>query len=295
MINVDTRILSKVTESQFWFLLHIVKRIGPNRNCWPSNKTLCNDTGWNIDKLQKVKKELIEMKLIQVEPQMNLSNVYTLKTKLLKVFVEVDGIQLEESPTGKSGTLKGGVKSGKGYTGKSGNEVLAIEVLVNKTDSNESVDQQPELFEVPKPEKKKTKWEAAPGLFALNKKYWLEVVHPGWSWNGGLDGRMMNEIIRKIEDRHIQMFWSLTREGLDGQGNFMSKEVTKVNIPAGKQHESFVHFCKSLPEFYKTQDLKTLNYKFDGIIEQIKSGRKPGGDYSSRNSADRFSDFYGKI
>lgn len=230
------------------------------------------------------------MKLIQVEPQTNLSNIYTLKTKLLKVFVGVDGIQLNDSPTGKSGTLREGVKSSKGYTGKSSNEVLAIEVLVNKTDSSESVDQQPELFEVPKPEKKKTKWEAAPGLFMLNKKHWLEVVHPGWSWNGGLDGRMMNGIIQKIE-------WRLMRREVTMKDSVAPEfvQIPRENVRIEDQHNLFIHFCKSLPEFYKTQDLKTLNSKFDGIIEQIKSGRKPGGDYSSRNSADRFSDFYGKI
>lgn len=145
-------------------------------------------------------------------------------------------------------------------------------------DSDESGNQQLNLLGgIPKEEKNKVE---AGEAFRGCVNFWLKVMHIGWRFKA-MDGKQMKDIIQKIRENYIAAYTERYNS---------PPVVTPENII-----QSFEHFCKSLPEFYKTQDLKTLNSKFDGIIEQIKSGRKPGGDYSSRNSADRFSDFYGKI
>ncbi len=122
-----------------WLLVHLIKFLGRKDSVWPSNKKLCKDTGWNIDKLQRVKKRLLDKGLISVEVKYNTSNVYRFHTKEIKIFIDVDGQELEEKDSivkhGKQST----VEDGKGYTVKTTNEVLTNEVLFNEEEADLSV------------------------------------------------------------------------------------------------------------------------------------------------------------
>jgi hypothetical protein len=100
MLNIDTRLLNQVTESEMWLLLHLTKRLGRKMFCFPSNKTLCNDTGWSIDKLRDNKNSLIDKKIIRVVFGMGKSNEYHLKTDKIGVFVGADKLSTpSEKPT----------------------------------------------------------------------------------------------------------------------------------------------------------------------------------------------------
>jgi uncharacterized phage protein (TIGR02220 family) len=97
MINIDTRLLSKVDESELWLLTHIAKRINSQRECWPSNTTLCKETGFGIDKLQRVKKSLVEKGLMKVYPRKNktgqTSNNYQVLTRFIGVYISLPDFQ----------------------------------------------------------------------------------------------------------------------------------------------------------------------------------------------------------
>lgn len=144
MLNIDTRILKDVDQNEFWLLMHLTKRLNSKRECWPSNKSLCSECDWHIEKLQKVKKSLVEKNLLTVierrHPEGGLgSNIYRINTKLISVFVEADSFELEEKePVGKSGIGQIGITGGTSV-GKSDNEVLVKEVLTKEVLFNDSV------------------------------------------------------------------------------------------------------------------------------------------------------------
>lgn len=94
MINIDSRILDKelLNYSEFWLLIHIVKRINKDRKSFPGNETLCKDTGYARKKVFALKAKLIEKGLIQVlhrksEDGKFSSNEYILTTDLISVFI----------------------------------------------------------------------------------------------------------------------------------------------------------------------------------------------------------------
>lgn len=97
MINIDTRLLAKVDQDDLWLLTHIAKRINEQRECWPSNVTLCKETGWGIEKLQRVKKSLVDKKLMKVFPRKNqagqTSNQYLVITRFIGVYVSLPDYQ----------------------------------------------------------------------------------------------------------------------------------------------------------------------------------------------------------
>lgn len=91
MLNIDTRILDDLTSDQYWLLSHILKRIDADLTCFPSNKKLCEDTRWEIKKLQKIKAELIGNGFLIVKPRKKgdaqTSNEYKVQTDLISVYV----------------------------------------------------------------------------------------------------------------------------------------------------------------------------------------------------------------
>lgn len=129
MINVDTRLLENLDANELYLLMHLVKRIGKNDVCWPSNATLVKDTGWHIEKIQKIKKSLHNKKLINVERSRTIgkSNVYRITNALIRVYVN------GKSVNGKPDNGNNGIDhTGKAVTddgGKSINKVLINEAL----------------------------------------------------------------------------------------------------------------------------------------------------------------------
>lgn len=93
-INIHDELLVRIDQSELWLLTHIVKRLNKEMFCFPSNKTLMSDTGWGIDKLQKVKKSLQDKGFLHVELRFNAerqtSNVYYLTTNLIGTYIGGD-------------------------------------------------------------------------------------------------------------------------------------------------------------------------------------------------------------
>lgn len=122
MINLDDRIFEQVKdESQMWLLLHIAKRINKDMSCFPTNYTLAKDCGWGKNKVQKVKKELKKMGLIEVEARTiegkQRANNYIVNTEFVGIYVPLKKIKatlfegtLNEG-TLNEGTLKQGNRS----------------------------------------------------------------------------------------------------------------------------------------------------------------------------------------
>jgi len=141
MLNIDDRIFETVTESEFWLMCHIAKRLGKNDFCWPSNKLLCIDTKWSLSKLQEVKKECIKKGFIRSiqrnDKDGQTTNAYTVETSFLAVYVNLRG-KGDLHPLSEN-TMGG---DNKYYTPlsentippcqKSGNEVLTNEALINE-------------------------------------------------------------------------------------------------------------------------------------------------------------------
>jgi len=133
MINIDTRLLDKVDENEAWLLLQLARRInGKEKLCWPSNKTLCKDTDWNIDKVQRVKKALMEKGLLEIIQRPETSNIYKITTPYLSIYIKAEDFEFEELPP----TVKDGTPpllfSGTPSPVKSGSKVLTNEVLTNE-------------------------------------------------------------------------------------------------------------------------------------------------------------------
>lgn len=92
MINLNDKLLEKVNEYELWLCTHIAKRMNEN-GAFPSNETLCKDTGWSLNTLQKHKKSLIAKKILICEKRFRdrggqTSNNYQLTSKYIKKFTE---------------------------------------------------------------------------------------------------------------------------------------------------------------------------------------------------------------
>ena len=251
MINVDTRILTKVTGDEYWLLTHLIKFLGTKESVWPSNKTLCRDTKWNIDKLQKIKKCLIDKGFITVEVKFNTSNVYRFHTKLIKIFIDVDGQELEEKRSTVKSSRVSTVKDGKQSTVKSSNEVLVNEVLVNEDAELFNSAPQKSLFDSI-PEQERTEKKQCP----FYKKFvdaWM-VAYPTLGFNG-VSGKKIKELITHTENHLISNRKEVSEEKMLGMFQYVLAYVARVN-----------HFVHRKP-------ITTFEGQYLSIIEEIIHGK----------------------
>ena len=147
MINLDDRIFDEVQdENQMWLLLHIAKRINKDMYCFPTNYTLSKDCGWGMNKVQKVKKQLKDLGLIDVSKRMvqgrQRANNYTVNTDHIGIYVplkRIKGSLNEGNP--KEGTLKQGNLNE--HTLNEGNRSInQKEVLTNTSINKKEEDKQ---------------------------------------------------------------------------------------------------------------------------------------------------------
>lgn len=107
MLNIDTRLIDakKITDSEFWLLMHIARRIDETRTCFPSNETLMKDCDWGLEKLQKYKKSLIDKgylqsiqrKIITKDKGSRLSsNTYKITTNLISIYTNLADLDLNK-------------------------------------------------------------------------------------------------------------------------------------------------------------------------------------------------------
>jgi len=265
MINIDDRLLAYVDANELYFLMHLAKRIRSNeKTCFPSNKTLCKDTKWNIDKVQKVKKVLMERGLLVVERRKDNSNVYRIRTNHIGYYVNASDVEFSENEAIPENPAEGYTGfNPPHYTGKSGNEVLTTEVLTSKDVANATTGV---LFAAPK--EKPKKYKVTDPAYALCVEVWLKKIHPGWHFSGQ-HGKAIKSIIAKIRK-------------LPEQGTTFSDTTIS---------SFFEIMCLNLPKWFQDKDLSVIDQKFNEIITQIQNG-EPGQQKAT--GSDWINDLYAR-
>lgn len=231
MINIDTRLLAALNENEMWFLIHLAKRINSNqRTCWPSNATLLEDTGWGMEKLQKVKKALIKKKLIQVEIRKDTSNLYRITSNGIGVFIDLQSVEFEEiTPDGKSAIPENqdAGKSGTPTPRKSSKEVLTSEGIISPSGEGPML-----IVECYKP-----------FIATWHSKYPLLLTMPK-------DGAKVKSIIRQCVDILKAEEWEISAANLQ---NFWAKFVD--TLPRTWGHN---------------KDLSTIDSKLKSLFLEMK-------------------------
>lgn len=143
MINIDSRIISTIDANELFLLVNLANRMNQDKTCFPSNKTICNDLKWSKEKLQQVKKRLVEKGILKIDFRHKdsgpgqTSNLYRILTPQVGNYtpgLEIGMGEVGKSvspPVGNPDTAPVG-KSGMSQGGKPGNEVLTNEVLTNE-------------------------------------------------------------------------------------------------------------------------------------------------------------------
>lgn len=142
MLNIDDRFLTEATQDQFWLMCHIAQFMNENAACFPSNKTLCERTGWKISKLNEVKKSCIDAAMLKAETRFinarQSTNEYTIITDRLSVMVNLRGKKGKQIPTAtaapyRNGNTQGATLAAPPHTATATTEVLTSnEVLTNE-------------------------------------------------------------------------------------------------------------------------------------------------------------------
>jgi hypothetical protein len=286
MINIDDRLLKKIDSNEFWLLCHITKRLNKDRICWPSNRMLCRETGWSMDKLQKYKKQLIDKDILSVivrkHPEGGQgSNAYKIKCDMIGIFVPLSDIEPLQENTPPPENPRGTVKNGKPIPGNQVTEVLNTEVLnislLLKKSNTDNPQKEVPLFseDVKTPTEAKDEMQntvpAPIDVYATCVNFWLKEFHPGFTF-GAIQGKAMKSIIKKIKAYCVH-------SGLKGTD--------------GQSIASFKKMCQTLPDWFKDKDLQVLDSKFNEIITQILQGN-PKNNFNSLNSRDRVFGKYAK-
>ncbi len=102
MINLDNRLLDKLTGSELAIFCHILKRISKEKTCFPSRQLLQKETGFGREKVASAIKGLIEKKMLSVDQEKNKKGkfgktVYKVMTKLAGIYISADGKQLTDN------------------------------------------------------------------------------------------------------------------------------------------------------------------------------------------------------
>lgn len=91
MINVNEKLLDVLDADQYYLVCKLMKY--GKRSC-PKNDVLVNSLGWGVNKLQKVKKQLVEHGILQIKPRFKIlngkrvkdSNEYLITSKLVSKY-----------------------------------------------------------------------------------------------------------------------------------------------------------------------------------------------------------------
>lgn len=275
MINIDDRLFEVVDQNEYWLLSHITSRLNKKMFCFPSNKTLMNDTGWAEEKLQKVKKSLVEKGLLGVEKWftdgVQTSNRYVVKTPWIGVYVGAD--KLSYPPENPAPTP--GFSRAPGRGENQGTEVLTSSEVLNTAASPEG---EAELFPT-KPAveagtKRKApaaKLRAVDPCFAACKAIWLSAFPEVGIPDHAVAGRKINEMLTHIR-----------------------KYITASNVVPNDQmvtdlFDHVIEYAKKQGHWAAGKPISTFAQQFGSIIHEMKHGKgKSNSDfYNSRNSADR--------
>ncbi len=139
MINIDTRLLLKVTPDELFLLCHIVNFMNENRMCFPSNKKLIELCRFSDSKILRVKNELVSKKIISVKQRFRpdgsqTSNIYKIESEYIGVFVT--GKNMSNLNTHPFTDEEGDIFNTEGGTSSKMN---TLEVLANRSIKNKEV------------------------------------------------------------------------------------------------------------------------------------------------------------
>jgi len=136
MLNIDDRFLTEASQDQFWLMCHIAQFMNENAACFPSNKTLCERTGWKISKLNEVKKSCIDAAMLKAETRFinarQSTNEYTIMTDRLSVMVNLRGKKGKQIPTATAAPCHTGNTLGATLATPPPTATATTEVLTSK-------------------------------------------------------------------------------------------------------------------------------------------------------------------
>ena len=139
MINIDTRLLKKITADQLYLVCHIVNFMNENRMCFPSNKKLSLESGFSESKILRVKNELVAKQIISVLQRFRpdgsqTSNLYKIQSEYIGVFI--NGKRMSDLDTSPINDEGGGVFN---FEGGRASDINTLEVLTNRSINHEQV------------------------------------------------------------------------------------------------------------------------------------------------------------
>jgi hypothetical protein len=276
MINIDDRLLGKVDSNELYLLCHLAKRLNNDRVCWPSNKLLCNETGWHIDKVQRIKKQLVDKGILKVivrkdDGGSQMSNAYKVNTALIGIFVNLSDLPpLSENtdPPEKSIPAPPVQNTGNPLPQNPVTEVLTnLEVLTNNEAAASG-----ELFSDPKPVKSK-QVKSKPQADPLYKIF-IDV------WNDSFP-RLLDF---PRDSRHVKSLIKKTNDYLVAEGRVPTQET------ATDFFKAVVLWSKNKNHWASGKSLGVFDSKYLEVLYEIKHGKEKGG-YVNQNSSERFSEF----
>ncbi len=238
-----------------------------------------SDTGWAIDKLQKVKKSLQDKGLLRVVSRYNedrqTSNVYYVTTDLIGAYVggdKLSGLSESDIPEKTPPPYEKTVMDSPLV--KPTTEVLTINevLLVESKDSTEETLQRPLFPVIEKPIKKKKEKQVDESFDDL-KNAWIDA-YPDLGFSG-VSGKMINLMIKHTRSYLINAGKPYDRERILGLFQYVLSYVARER-----------HFAHGKP-------ITTFQGQYLSIIREIKDGKNKQQGFYSKNSADRFSDFAG--
>lgn len=283
MVNIDTRIIKffKLSESEFWLLFHVVSMLDKDMKCFPSNDRLMEDTGWAIEKLQKIKKSLYAKGIIVVHNRYNgkrqASNLYYLKTDLISLFVTVEKLTKDgiEIPMGSENRTPLSVSENQvgGGVGKSDNRSINhSEVLSNSSSPN--VEEAQTLFSqesLPKTKKEKIKKKEVDPAYGALVEVWTRE-YPELHFDP-VSGKKIKEIIEKIK-HHLRI-----------GGKEYSVDTARNML------EFVIQYAKRSENWASGKHISTFTQKFDEIVYEIKHQQTPRKANKPDGSVTGFTDW----
>jgi hypothetical protein len=287
MINIDDRIFPQVTESEFWLLCHIVKRLNAQNDCYPSNTTLLKDTRWAKEKLQAIKRSLEKKGVIEVQKRFNgsrqSSNYYRVKTKFMSVFVTAEKLTDNGVEQWEGAENRPPIKDGKSDRGEGAEnpttEVLTIEEVLF-TDSNESVIQDASEYSGVNTEKKEKK-------VALKKKEKVrDVCYPDFvkAWTEAFPTLGFDAVSGSKIKSMIAHSRAIVKERTDaGVGNSeLSEEQKTLGI-----FQYILDYVKRTNHWCQGKSITTFESKYREIYTEIIHGKPtPNKKQSARDYID---------
>lgn len=263
MINIDDRLLENVDQSELFLLCHIVKRLNRGMFCFPANKTLLKDTGWALQKLQQVKRRLVEMGYLSIETRFSkedrqTTNIYKVKTSLIGAYVGGDRLSTPPENQVRSDENSGTTDSPENQA----TEVLTREEVLssvsNDTDTQIAIE---DLGVPPEEERKKNKQkkEVDP-CYQEFVRLWTEQ-YPLLGFNA-LAGSKIKSLIKSTRE-----ILSMRTEGILRPSVIKEEDVNGL-------FGYILAFVKRENHWIHGKDIAVFESKYRSIITEIKSGKR---------------------